>query len=75
MVSAIAGLELEDGPATGQDVVVTLLEADHQTLHGALANLWFLLLTHPEQLDAGRRRAAARASRPTWRRSGTRRRC
>ena len=51
MVSAIAGLELEDGPATGRDVVVTLLEADHQTMHGALANLWFLLLTHPDQLE------------------------
>jgi hypothetical protein len=28
-----------------------LLEADHETLPGALANLWFLLLTHPEQLE------------------------
>jgi hypothetical protein len=51
MISAIAALELEDGPATAEDVVVTLLEADHETLHGALANLWFLLLTHPQQLD------------------------
>ena len=50
LISAIAGLELEDGPATAEDVVVTLLEADHETLHGALANLWLLLLTHPEQL-------------------------
>ena len=32
--------------------MATLLEADHETLHGALANLWFLLLTHPDQLDA-----------------------
>ena len=51
MVSAIATLELEDGPTTAEDVVVTLLEADHETMHGALANFWFLLLTHPDQLE------------------------
>jgi cytochrome P450 len=58
IISTIAGLELEDGPAMAEDVVVTLLEADHETLHGALANLWHLLLTHPQQLDrvAGDRR-------------------
>ena len=44
-------LELEGGPVTAEDVVITLLEEDHETLHGALANLWFLLLTHPDQLD------------------------
>ena len=38
--------------------MVTLLEADHETLHGALANLWCLLLTHPEQLDQSRRVSA-----------------
>jgi len=31
--------------------VVTLLERDHETLHGGLANLWHLLLAHPNQLD------------------------
>lgn len=40
------------------DVVATLLERDHETLHGALSNLWFLLLTHPDSLgkigDEGR---------------------
>ena len=51
LVSAIANLELDDGPTTAADVVATLLEGDHQTLHGGLANLWFLLLTHPEQLE------------------------
>ncbi|MDA0339451.1 MAG: hypothetical protein O2910_06385, partial [Proteobacteria bacterium] len=51
MISAIATLDLPDGPAIGKDVVTTLLEADHETMHGALANLWFLLLTHPDQLD------------------------
>jgi hypothetical protein len=50
MISAIAGLELPEGPATVEDIVTTLLEGDHQTLHGALANFWFLLLTHPQQL-------------------------
>lgn len=54
MISAVAGLELEAGPATAADLVVTLLEADHQTLHGALANLWFLLLTNADQFEAAR---------------------
>jgi cytochrome P450 len=54
IVSAIAGLDLKDGPATAADLVVTLLEADHQTLHGALANLWFLLLTNTDQFEAAR---------------------
>ena len=50
LLSAIAHLDLMDGAATAEDVVITLLESDHETLHGALANMWFLLLTHPEQL-------------------------
>jgi pulcherriminic acid synthase len=50
LISVIAGLDLADGPAAAEDIVVTLLEADHETLHGGLANLWFLLLTHPDQL-------------------------
>lgn len=53
-LSAIATLEI-DGPATtAHDVVATLLEADHETLHGALANMWMLLLTHPDQFEAVR---------------------
>lgn len=51
MISAIAALDLAEGPATAEDVVTTLLEGDHETLHGGLANLWLLLLTHPDQLD------------------------
>ena len=51
MISVIAALDLADSPATGRDVVVTLLEWDHESLHGALANLWLLLLTHPDELD------------------------
>lgn len=54
LISAIAQLDLAAGPATAADLVVTLLEKDHETLHGALANLWFLLLTHPEQFEAAR---------------------
>ena len=50
LLSVLAGLEPADGPVTGADVVATLLEADHQTLHGALANTCLLLLTHPDQL-------------------------
>jgi pulcherriminic acid synthase len=49
LLGVLAGLEL-DRPVNGGDVVATLLEGDHETLHGALANLWFLLLTHPDQL-------------------------
>jgi cytochrome P450 len=51
LISAVAGLELDDGPATAADLVVTLLERDHETLHGGLANLWCLLLSQPEQLE------------------------
>jgi cytochrome P450 len=51
VLSTLATLEM-DGPAIdAHDIVATLLEGDHETLHGALANMWFLLLTHPEQLD------------------------
>jgi cytochrome P450 len=51
VLSALATLEV-DGPAIdAHDVVATLLEGDHETLHGALANMWFLLLTHPDQLN------------------------
>ncbi len=51
LVSALAALDPDGGPTTADDVVATLLEADHETLPGALVNLWFLLLTHPEQLE------------------------
>ncbi len=54
MVSVLAQLELDDGPVTAEDVVRTLLEGDHQTLHGALANLWYLLLTHPQEFEKAR---------------------
>lgn len=50
LISALAGLEL-DAPVTAEDVAITLLERDHETLHGALANMWYLLLTHPAELE------------------------
>ena len=49
LISVMAQLSPGDQPVTVRDIVVTLLERDHETLHGALANLWFLLLTHPEE--------------------------
>ncbi len=50
-ISAIACLDVDGGPATGRDVTATLLEDDHETLHGALANMWALLLSHADQLE------------------------
>lgn len=49
LVSVIAQLDPPGGPVMAEDLVATLLEGDHETLHGALSNLWFLLLTHPAQ--------------------------
>lgn len=41
--------------ASAGDLVATLLEADLETLHGALANFWYLLLMHPDALQDVRR--------------------
>lgn len=54
LVSAAALLDLADGPATAADLVATSLEADHETLHGGLADMWFQLLTHPDEMEAVR---------------------
>ena len=35
----------------GEDVVATLLNTDHETMHGALSNLWFHMLTSPEKFE------------------------
>jgi pulcherriminic acid synthase len=53
-LTAIATLEIDGPPTNAHDVVATLLEGDHETLHGALANMWMLLLTHPDQLESVR---------------------
>ena len=50
LVSVVAQLETPRGPARAEDLVVTLLEWDNETLHGGLTNLWYLLLTHPAAL-------------------------
>lgn len=50
VLAAVAGLG-----GSAADVVVTLLEADHQTLHGALANLFMNLLTQPDTFARVRR--------------------
>jgi cytochrome P450 len=50
LLSLMAGLETGAAPPTGADVAATLLEIDHETLHGGLANLLMLLLIHPDQL-------------------------
>ncbi|WP_041297873.1 cytochrome P450 [Ilumatobacter coccineus] len=64
LISAIARLDLGERPPTPTDVVATVVEADHETLHGGLANLWCLLLTHREQLD--RVRADPRLMKFAW---------
>ena len=51
LISAAVGLELDGGPIDASDIVATLWEADHETLHGGLANMWFQLLTNPGQFD------------------------
>ena len=49
LISVMIQLAPSGEPVTVKDIVVTLLERDHETLHGTLANLWFLLLTNPEE--------------------------
>ncbi len=56
LLSALVTLSELDGGAevTAEDVVVTLLERDHETLQGSLTNLWFLLLTDQDAFDQAR---------------------
>ena len=54
LISAAVGIELDDGPVVAADIVATIWEADHETLHGGLANMWFQLLTNPGQHEAVR---------------------
>jgi cytochrome P450 len=55
LISAAARVEFDGRPIDATDIVATIWEADHETLHGGLANMWFQLLTTPAQLDAVRR--------------------
>jgi pulcherriminic acid synthase len=50
-ISAVAQLELPEGLPNVKDLVVTILELDHETLHGGLSNLWFNLLTNPKEKE------------------------
>jgi cytochrome P450 len=54
LISAAVTVELDGRPIDATDIVATIWEADHETLHGGLANMWFQLLTNPEQLDVVR---------------------
>ena len=54
LISAAAGIEIDGGSISAADIVATIWEADHETLHGGLANMWFQLLTNPEQLETVR---------------------
>lgn len=47
--SVLAVMKTLDAQVNAEDVVATLLEQDHQTLHGGLANMWYLLLAHPDE--------------------------
>jgi cytochrome P450 len=51
VISAMVQL---DEPANAKDLVATLLATDHESLHGSLANLWFLMLNHPEEFEKAR---------------------
>lgn len=64
LVSAALSVELDGGPIDAADIVATIFETDHETLHGGLANQWFQLLTHPEQLECVR--AAPRLAKFAW---------
>ena len=52
LISAM--LTIKGSALASRDVTLTLLEGDHETLHGGLANLWFLLLSHPQELEKAR---------------------
>ncbi len=54
LISAAAAIEIDGGSISAADIVATIWEADHETLHGGLANMWFQLLTNPEQLETVR---------------------
>ncbi len=51
LISAAALLEIDGGPVVAEDIVATIWETDHETLHGGLANMWFRLLTNSDQLE------------------------
>lgn len=54
MISAAVTIQVDGDPIGAADIVTTIFEADHETLHGGLANLWFQLLMQPDQLQVVR---------------------
>ncbi|MGA9276605.1 cytochrome P450 [Ilumatobacter sp.] len=55
LISAIIAVDPgEERPDRARDLVATILEADHETLHGGVANMWCQLLLHPDQLQTVR---------------------
>lgn len=54
VITVAANLEADDAPVAAADLAVTLLESDHETLHGGLANLWYHLLTDDANLTTVR---------------------
>lgn len=50
MISVAARMVVDGSAVTGRDMATTMLEADLETLHGGLANMWFHLLTQRRQL-------------------------
>lgn len=51
LLSAFAALELPGGPVTSADLVTTLLEGDHETLHGSLASVLMQIVADPEKQE------------------------
>ena len=47
----VSAMLTADDSVQASDVVATLLERDFETIHGALANLWYLLLTHEQEFE------------------------
>jgi pulcherriminic acid synthase len=54
LISTAARLTVDGQPVSGADLAATVLESDHETLHGGLANMWWHLLTDRDQLAAVR---------------------
>jgi pulcherriminic acid synthase len=54
LISAAARIEPDGVPVEARDIVATIWEADDETMHGGLSNMWFQLLTNSEQLEAVR---------------------
>ncbi len=50
LITAIAQCQVSEGATNVSDLIVTILELDHESLHGGLSNLWFNLLGNPSEM-------------------------